>query len=429
MEKEKWEIKYENYMNGNLDKELEGLEAKYKNKEIDAKQYFKEQKRFEKIKSNLPKVENLVGLKNELNDLKTEIENEFLKRHNDKKANKANENLDKAIEKSDKENEELLIKIEEAKDKLKDKNLSDDDRISILKQIGKDESKLKANNQKYLELNAKRKKQNIVTDKSELADMDDKDLKKNYQKICMKLSRTNFYANRLLKGYDMEAIKTSDKQIKWEDRKYDLDIKKLIAKDENAKKLKDLKNTAKEQNENINSKKEIDKEQSEMEKNLGKEVSAIIAEEKQSKKVEENETSMVEVSEFDKKHPRLAKFKNFFKNLKNKMFKKDEEINDNKAEEKAEEVNDNKKEEKAETQVEEKKETKHQSFVSRMKNMEEYEIFDVADKGLDGLKEEKYAQARKTLLENKQKAGGIDEKSFKNLEAKVRQDEGNEIGD
>ena len=61
--KEKWEIKYENYMNGGLEREENDLKEKYENKEIDIKQYRKEQKRFEKIRSNLPKVANLVELK------------------------------------------------------------------------------------------------------------------------------------------------------------------------------------------------------------------------------------------------------------------------------------------------------------------------------------------------------------------------------
>lgn len=408
--KEKWEIKYESYMNGGLEKEENELTEKYEKKEIDVKQYRKEQKRFEKIKSNLSKVANLAELNKELKDLKSEIEDELLRRYNDKQADKQREELDKKIEKSDKENEELLMKIEEAKNKLKDKTLSDADRKNIETQLNKDENKLKVNNDKFLELNEKRKNQKTISDKSELANMSDKDLKKNYQKISMKMSRNNFYAGRLLRGYDMEAIKVSDQKINWNDRKYDIDMKKLIAKGQNAEKLKSLKETAKEENE-----KNIAREIKAAEESMGKDVSNILKEE-DAKKV--TETAMAEVSEFDKKHPRLAKIKNFFSNIKNKIIKKEEHEEKKISKMPESQIpfpNDNEKEEKVEKNVEDKQkideekvsqvqESKRESFMKRLKNMDEYEISDVAEKGLDGLKEDRYSKARKQLIENKLKS-------------------------
>ena len=81
--KEKWEIQFENYQNGGLDQKKEELKAKHENEEIDIKTYMKEQKRLEKIKTNLPKVEHLVELREELKDLKKEIENELILRANE----------------------------------------------------------------------------------------------------------------------------------------------------------------------------------------------------------------------------------------------------------------------------------------------------------------------------------------------------------
>ena len=387
--KEKWEIKYESYMNGGLEKEEIKLKERYENKEIDIKEYRKEQKRLEKIKTNLPKVANLVGLKNELDDLKNEIEKELLNRYNNEQSEKQREQLDKKIEESDKENKELLMKIDAAKSKLKDEKLSDDDRKNIEIQLGKDESKLTKNNEQFLELNEKRKNQKSISDKSELADMSSKDLKRNYQKICMKISRNNFYANRLIKGYDIETIKTSEQKADWNNRTYDLDVKKLIAKGKDAQKLKSLKETAKEENEKNTTK--------------GK--------------------AMVEVSEFDKKHPRLAKIKNFFANIKNKIMKKEkyEELKlydtpDNQEpslNEKSEGVEDKPKiKEEKENQIHE---NKRESFMKRLKNMDEYEIADIAEKGLEGIKQERLSEAKKKLQENKEKhANGMtaDEKKY-----------------
>jgi len=72
-------------------------------------------------------------------------------------------------------------------------------------------------------------------------------------------------------------------------------------------------------------------------------------------------------------------------------------------------------EEKVKEEQEEK--TQREDFISYLK--------DVADKGLDGIEEERKTGAAKVLLENKQKANGeVDMKSFKTLESKANKDGG-----
>ena len=39
-----------------------------------------------------------------------------------------------------------------------------------------------------------------------------------------------------------------------------------------------------------------------------------------------------------------------------------------------------------------------------LKDMDQYEIFDVAEKGMDGIKEDRMSEAKKKLMENKQKS-------------------------
>lgn len=378
--KEKWEIQFENYKNGSLDKELEELKSKYDNKEIDIKTYMKEQKRFEKIKANLPKIEHLVELRVELKDLKKEIEKEFVNRENEK-TSKTTEN---AMRKLDIENEALMINIDDAKKRLKDKNLSEKDRKDLEKKLSKDEEKLSKNNDKYLELNAK-SKENSAPRQSQISKMSKQDLNKNYQKICMKLSRNNFYAKRLIKGYDIESVKKQDKEIDWTARKYDIDIKKLIAKGKEAEKMKALKETAKEEPivDNL------------MEEQIGNDVKKILEERENNS--DKEELAMVEVSEFEQKHPRLAKIRKFLSNIKNKIFNK-EEKEDLQTEKKTDEKeNIDKNEEKITN-------TPHKDFVKRLKDMSEYEISDVAEKGMDGIKAERMIEAKKRLLENKQKS-------------------------
>ena len=211
--KEKWEIQFENYQNGGLDKELEELKAKHDNKEIDMKAYMKEQKRIGKIKTNLSKVEHLVELRGELKELKNEIEKELVLRENESKQSKQSTQISNKMEQLDKENEVLMPKIEDAKKQLKDKTLSEQDRKKLENQLKKDEAKLKANNDKYLELNNKNRNQEKTERTDEISKISSKDLKNNYKKVCMKLSRNNFFARRLLKGYDIESIKEEDKKL------------------------------------------------------------------------------------------------------------------------------------------------------------------------------------------------------------------------
>lgn len=246
--KEKWEIQFEEYQNGGLDKNLEEVKAKYNNKEIDAKQYIKEQKRIEKIKNNLSKVENLVKFRYELNDLKSMLEDELINRYGQAKSIVNSKEIDKKIEESDKKNEELLTRIDEIKAKLKNKNLTKNEIENLQKGLKENEKKLAANNKEFLELNARRNnnKQSSIEQANgqQFSMLKSDDLKKEYSKVCMKLSRNNFFAKRLLKGYDIESIKIEDKNIDWEAKKYTINAKQI-------EKIKKLKEAAKENEKSI----------------------------------------------------------------------------------------------------------------------------------------------------------------------------------
>ena len=381
--KEKWEIQFEEYQNGGLDKNLEEVKAKYNNKEIDAKQYIKEQKRIEKIKNNLSKVENLVKFRYELNDLKSMLEDELINRYGQAKSIVNSKEIDKKIEESDKKNEELLTRIDEIKAKLKNKNLTKNEIENLQKGLKENEKKLDANNKEFLELNARRNnnKQSSIEQANgqQFSMLKSDDLKKEYSKVCMKLSRNNFFAKRLLKGYDIESIKIEDKNIDWEAKKYTINAKQI-------EKIKKLKEAAKE-----------------------------IMKDKES-------TALIEVSEFERKHPRLAKIAKFFSNIKNKISNKkendvqvdtDEQKKNDEAENNEQKKNDEaenngqKIEEQQENNLQKEKEVpknKHNDFIKRLNDMNQYEISDVAEKGMDGIKEDRMSEAKKRLMENKQKS-------------------------
>lgn len=382
--KEKWEIQFEEYQNGGLDKNLEEVKAKYNNKEIDAKQYIKEQKRIEKIKNNLSKVENLVKFRYELNDLKSMLEDELINRYDQAKSIVNSKEIDKKIEESDKKNEELLTKIDEIKAKLKNKNLTKNEIENLQKGLKENEKKLDANNKEFLELNARRNnnKQSSIKQANgqQFSMLKSDDLKKEYSKVCMKLSRNNFFAKRLLKGYDIESIKIEDKTIDWEAKKYTINAKQI-------EKIKKLKEAAKENEKSIDkSEKTPEKITEETEKKIGEDVKEIMK--------DKESTALIEVSEFERKHPRLAKIAKFFSNIKNKISNKKE--NDVQVDTDEQENNLQKEEEVPEN--------KHKDFIKRLNDMDQYEIFDVAEKGMDGIKEDRMNEAKKRLMENKQKS-------------------------
>lgn len=371
--KEKWEIQFEEYQNGGLDKNLEEVKAKYNNKEIDAKQYIKEQKRIEKIKNNLSKVENLVKFRYELNDLKSMLEDELINRYGQAKSIVNSKEIDKKIEESDKKNEELLTRIDEIKAKLKNKNLTKNEIENLQKGLKENEKKLDANNKEFLELNARRNnnKQSSIEQANgqQFSMLKSDDLKKEYSKVCMKLSRNNFFAKRLLKGYDIESIKIEDKNIDWEAKKYTINAKQI-------EKIKKLKEAAKENEKSIDkSEKTPEKITEEAEKKIGEDVKEIMK--------DKESTALIEVSEFERKHPRLAKIAKFFSNIKNKIS--------------------NKKENNLQKEKEVPK-NKHNDFIKRLNDMNQYEISDVAEKGMDGIKEDRMSEAKKRLMENKQKS-------------------------
>lgn len=239
---------------------------------------------------------------------------------------------------------------------------------------------------------------------SEFEKISKEDLEMMSNKLSIQLSKTNFYANRLIKGYNIESIRTSEKENDW----------KMKATGKEAKKMEELKSASKD-----------DKLIEQMtEEQLAKNVKEIINQEvKPEEKVEEN--SMVEVSEFEQKHPRLAKIKKFLTNIKDKVLsnikkeEKEEQKEENKDIDKKEqeEKNENTEKDKQEKEVKEeakleieKSVDKHKEFVKVLKNMDEYEIYDVAEKGLDGIKQEKMEEAKKKLQENKEKhAQGLTE--------------------
>ena len=118
-----------------------------------------------------------------------------------------------------------------------------------------------------------------------------KDFGKEIQATKNMISKCNFTGRNLMEGKKMQQITTDLK--KWKDKKF-------VDKDGTTKEKK-------EKSENSHKPKNAEK--------LEKEANVEEYEKAVAEKINEEDKDLAKVSEFDQKHPRIAKVKNFFKNM------------------------------------------------------------------------------------------------------------------
>lgn len=138
-----------------------------------------------------------------------------------------------------------------------------------------------------------------------LAELPEEELSGKRTNISSKISKCNMICGKLIEGYSWDSIDMKLEQ--WQDRK-------LTSKKETADKMR---NAAKE-----DKKEKAERTSSQAREGAGRELGkgkATIGrtnqEDSKEKPEEEKAGPLVEVSEFDRKHPRLAKIKNFFKRM------------------------------------------------------------------------------------------------------------------
>lgn len=376
---QKWEEEYRLYNSGEKEKRFNELCDKENNKTI-TKEEYKELEKITKIGKNLKKVRNVISFRDELEEMQKKVEDELIAREQ--------KDVASFTAKINKLEQELaILEQEKAKleDKLKDESLSDEDKYKIKDELKANQVKREINNDKYLKYymaNTKNEKT-----KTEFAKMSEDELKSLHKKICVKLSKCNLYAKKLMQGATIDSIKAIEAGKDWESN-YKLDVKKLIgdrkklvAKEAQAEKSKSLRGTVKEDN---------------TKNNIAANVEEIINEErgKHKKEIERKEDLPVEISEFDQKHPRLARIVNWFKD---KFRKGKDRVSEAEYYEEENPIN-----------------VKRNKFITSVKDIDKYEINDIAEKGIRGTK---IQNAAKTLLENQKNARGeTDPETVRRLE-------------
>ena len=286
----KWEEKYKEIKSGKLHIRIGELESKLANKTI-TKEEYKELEKNKKIEENASKIDNILEYKAKLEGQLKEVKEEQARR-------KDLEDLGKQEKKLEEELKGLEASRASVERELKNKDISDDERVSLQAKLLDIKDKINQNQTNFS--NNQMNFAAISKRQSKFVDMDMDTLNAKKTSISSKISKCNMICGKLVEGYSWDSIDIKLEQ--WQDRKF-------TAKKGTADKLKQAT--------------EVEKGE------LGKDI---------TEKENSSQKDLVEVSEFDQKHPRLAKFKNFFKNIgKNikEYFKQDkEDINsDEKSEE------------------------------------------------------------------------------------------------
>lgn len=300
--------KYEQLKNSNLDQELKQLETKVQEKTISSEEY-KKYNRLLKIKQNMSKIENVLEyrdiLANDLKDIEKEIE--IIEKLENAKEEKGE--LEENLKEMLKERDKLQKKLKKAE--------KPEEKEELKESIKELDAKIDDNNNKFTE------NQHIINESEKIENNNSiKELQKAKENTRTKISKCNMVVNNLINGLSWDSIEIN--LDKWKDRKYTVNK-------ENSRKMKDKKEARK--SEQKDGRRPIESVKK-MIKNIGQKIEQYsemnyftdFEEEKEEQEMIENKDDNlpIEVSEFDKKHPRIAKIKNWFK----KIFKSDKETNE-----------------------------------------------------------------------------------------------------
>lgn len=380
----KWEEKYKELQSGKLDTRIGELQQKFDNKSI-TREELKEFEKAKKIKENMSKIENIAEYKEKLEGQLKELKAEQDRR-------KSLVDLEKEAKKLDGELSRLNFDRAVAERELKTPDLSDNKRAEIQARLASVKEKMNKNQEAF----SKNQLTIAATSKAggKLAELPDEELQAKRTNISTKISKCHMICGKLVEGYSWDSIDMKLEQ--WNDRK-------LTSKKETAEKMRQsAKEDKKEKAERPDpeAKKEekapLKREGTGKERPIATPVPEAKKDEKAEQKEDKEEKSLVEVSEFDKKHPRLAKIKNFFKrmgqSIKNTFTDKEE--------------------------AQEKKEPVNKTIDPEVKAKEEADDFrayikSVAEKGMREADKERLEAKREALKQKMAEQGQREDKSEK----------------
>lgn len=314
--KRKWEKDYEKYSTMNLDDEIKKIEGEVNNlrtsqagiKDTTSKEYKdgktnqkakeSEIKKLKALKQNMPQVKNVV-------EQKKKLEEKLKKLYEQKKEV---EDTKKLSEKSNKLEEDLKKLLEEEnkiKETLKNPKLTDEQKSKLQTALDKNTLAQKENHNEFSDTQQK------LTEKLN-SPLQKRNFDKEIQATKNLISKFNFIGRNLMEGKRMQEITTD--LSKWEDKKFT-----------------DKEGTAKDKKENSEEpeKQKISKPEKTSDSEKGKTTKKVEENiEEYEEAIEKEDKDLIKVSEFDEKHPRIAKIKDFFKGMGTKAKSTYEKVKD-----------------------------------------------------------------------------------------------------
>ena len=312
--KSRWENEYDNYK-ANKDelktkmatirREQAALKEgpDYAAKKAELEELKKTATKYARIEKNSSKIENILSFKKELVGKTADL---LTQKNEIEKLDTSKTKLESAIKKLDDDRQKSVDRIKKIEEELKNPQLKEEDKQKLQREKQEKLKNIQENDVKFQEVANTR---DAVVSKIEQYDKDkiNKEILKNEQL----LGKCDLIGANLVKGRSMEEISTSLQNFKFTPNK-DFAKKIQAMRDMYGK---DKEQTGEENKEESKDKGIVDDKNNDNEADLTEEIEKGVQraiEEENRKDAEENKPA--KVSEFDQKHPRLAKVKNFFKN-------------------------------------------------------------------------------------------------------------------
>ena len=353
-------------------KDFNELNEKYKAGEIKTSEELNRFKKLKRIIDNFPKMDNIFKYQENLVKYQESIIDELKRRdfiHSKK------EETESYMDKLEDDSQKLKDKILDANSRLRDPNISESEKENLSNSLEDYKKKL---GETYLELSkiypSQNKPEKNKQDKkvyTKFGKLSNEDLCAELEKSSIQISKCSLYLTKLSKGEGLDGIKLREEKIDWE---------KFVASERQADKMRNLESAQ--------------KEPLTLQTQIGNFVSSVIGEpEPQPQPTSEpqpqpSSKELTEYNDFDKKHPRLAKIKNWFKDKFNKI------RNRNNLELEEEQ---NQEPEESKVNPKQKPETKSsinksQQFKKslRQQTIAEYDISKIAELGQKGYEQEVY---------------------------------------
>lgn len=396
-----WEEKYGSYKNGADKARYTELEEKGTSRNREEQDEFK---KMGKIMNNLVKVENIMDYKEKLDNNLEILKAEISLREGANNKEETRAKLESELEKIEFEMEKISKRVKEINEKINNSETSAYEKVEL-----ESEKVMLTDKQDLLKVYKNQNQIKFAENEStknegnpEFKNISTEDLRKQCFEIGSQLSKSNMVANNLMNGLSRASI---EKKLEgWQDRKFTSKTPLPLTNKER-KMLKENTGNKDIKNKEVEVKEEENKEIDVEEKDLrGIDVLASTGENIKSGFIPATEKLGIDtekmpalVDEFAKKHPKLAKIRDGFKNIMNKISgNKKENVS---KEEKTLETESNNAEVKG--QAEDKPVTAKDRNKEFRKSLHEYDILEVAEKGVDGMKTGKEElQAKRAEFQN-----------------------------